>query len=553
MSSRGGRVRPAAAACAAVAVIAGMLAWSAAPTSASTPRMTQKRFVRMVYRSPLDQMLSGSARTAIRLILGIRRSGSDAPSTGSTPSESGVGRRALAAPTNVRVNDPSTDGAGNPDMTIQNEVSMAVSGSNVVAAYNDDGTSPQPSDTWLSPATNISGYSWSGDGGATWQDSQLPNAEPRINLSDPVVVADASGRFFYADLSLQYSLGRVDVAVGRSDDGGQTFSPPRPVPEGPGFKFILADKPWMTVGPDPSNPSGEILYVGWQQSYFVPRTGSVGTRIVVSASRDLGATWSRPAILFSQPFAGREGFGFVNGTALAVDPATGRLYVAWEQLLDRPSAPGRYLLRHEWITSSGDGGATFGKRRVAARVSAVGTLLPACGDVLRFGTGRLIRITDFPSLAVGPGGRVLLAFNSDGSTGVPGIRVARSGDRGRTWAVAAVAGPPMSFMPDISADATGVSVVYYQRASTHTIRTELATSPDGIAWTTQDLSDSAFTVPFTFPNFDPFPAPCYLGDYVASLRSGGATYGAWGDTRDTVTNAFWPQGRPDPDVYFAKS
>ena len=163
----------------------------------------------------------------------------------------------------------------------------------------------------------------------------------------------------------------------------------------------------------------------------------------------------------------------------------------------------------------------FGSRVVAARVSAVGTLLPACGDVLRFGTGRLIRITDFPSLAVGPGGRVLLAFNSDGSTGVPGIRVARSGDRGRTWAVAAVAGPPMSFMPDISADATGVSVVYYQRASTHTIRTELATSPDGIAWTTQDLSDSAFTVPFTFPNFDPFPAPCYLGDYVASLRSGG--------------------------------
>jgi hypothetical protein len=31
----------------------------------------------------------------------------------------------------------------------------------------------------------------------------------------------------------------------------------------------------------------------------------------------------------------------------------------------------------------------------------------------------------------------------------------------------------------------------------------------------------------------------------------GTGYFAWGDNRDVETNALWPQGRHDPDVFFA--
>jgi hypothetical protein len=43
-----------------------------------------------------------------------------------------------------------------------------------------------------------------------------------------------------------------------------------------------------------------------------------------------------------------------------------------------------------------------------------------------------------------------------------------------------------------------------------------------------------------------------MGDYVANVSAGGHRYLAWGDNRDRVTNWLWPQGRPDPDVFFAR-
>jgi hypothetical protein len=42
-----------------------------------------------------------------------------------------------------------------------------------------------------------------------------------------------------------------------------------------------------------------------------------------------------------------------------------------------------------------------------------------------------------------------------------------------------------------------------------------------------------------------------MGDYLANVNVGGQGYFAWGDNRDIVTNALWPDGRHDPDVFFA--
>ena len=57
---------------------------------------------------------------------------------------------------------------------------------------------------------------------------------------------------------------------------------------------------------------------------------------------------------------------------------------------------------------------------------------------------------------------------------------------------------------------------------------------------------------FTIPQFDPIIASAYMGDYIGSATDGNRQYFAWGDNRDSVTTFMWPQGRNDPDVFFAK-
>jgi hypothetical protein len=95
--------------------------------------------------------------------------------------------------------------------------------------------------------------------------------------------------------------------------------------------------------------------------------------------------------------------------------------------------------------------------------------------------------------------------------------------------------------------------MYYLRTGPTTMIARVATSGfAGNTFTAGPLGDVSFGVPFTLPNFDPLTAPCYMGDYTAALRAGGTTYAAWGDNRDVVVDGVWPEGRPDPNVYFAK-
>ena len=44
----------------------------------------------------------------------------------------------------------------------------------------------------------------------------------------------------------------------------------------------------------------------------------------------------------------------------------------------------------------------------------------------------------------------------------------------------------------------------------------------------------------------------YMGDYIANVSDGSHQYFAWGDNRNRVTNFLYPNGRADPDVFFAK-
>jgi hypothetical protein len=446
----------------------------------------------------------------------------------------------------VRVNDPAGDGIGDQDMTTQSETTVAVSGPRVLVAYNDSGHSSPT----LKAADDLSGYSWSDDHGATWHDGELPNHYPSINLGDPVLAADRAGHFYYASLALDASVGSIGVAVGRSDDGGQSFATPRfPMPP-PDFSnartLTLVDKPWMTVGPDPDHPGRDVVYVSWSEF----RLGfGIGTRIRMSESRDQGRTWSRPVTVASanQGFESRQ-FVTLTGSSLVARPSNGSLFVAFERIVESR----RGGSRAEIVTRSGDRGRTFSKLVKAAAPRGIGEVIPACGEVLPFGEGRLARVQEFPMLALGPNGTVAMTYNTEGQDGHSHVVVASSADAGRTWNHHTIPVHKDAFMPAIGGGASGLSVVFYERLGKLTMQASVATSTDGQHFTVGPLSSSTFPAPVTAPSTDPLLATCYMGDYLAASRVGGVTYAAWGDNRDVVVNDFWPNGRPDPDVYFKR-
>ena len=51
--------------------------------------------------------------------------------------------------------------------------------------------------------------------------------------------------------------------------------------------------------------------------------------------------------------------------------------------------------------------------------------------------------------------------------------------------------------------------------------------------------------------FDPQIGFGYMGDYIANVSDGTTQYFAWGDNRNIVTDFTYPNGRHDPDVFFA--
>src|SRR5206468_1945019 len=149
----------------------------------------------------------------------------------------------------------------------------------------------------------------------------------------------------------------------------------------------LDGKPWITVGADPSNPSLDVVYVSWMESYFLTRTNEIATRIMMVQSHDSGATWTQPHVVYTQPAFIKGTIKYVDGVALATDPVSGRLYVAWEQFVDPPRGRGLFPVRREQATSSFDGGQTFGRTVLAASPERIGDFQSICGDVLRFGEG----------------------------------------------------------------------------------------------------------------------------------------------------------------------
>ena len=197
---------------------------------------------------------------------------------------------------------------------------------------------------------NVASYV-SFDGGETWDGPRQTRVfrEDFGFGGDPVVAFDRDGVVYMAQLSLgaeEFTIGNIrsfalvsSIVVNRSFDGGLTWEDGVPSArsritttsniddagkERGTITTGFLDKEWMTVGPDPEDPSKDIIHVtytdfqetsGLLYADEVPYLSNVSleTTIRSVSSRDGGITWSEPvavspSVTFNEgAFAEEEG------------------------------------------------------------------------------------------------------------------------------------------------------------------------------------------------------------------------------------------------------
>jgi hypothetical protein len=528
-----------------VLVIAAGGVYAIAAGGSSTDK---EAFAERLLNSPGSRFMTAPARTALQFFAtGSTNFGSPSPLQGSVEAEptspvSNVASlrtaAATAIPRNVRVNDPASDRM-QIDQTTQSETTIAVSGRHVAVGYNDS----QQTLLALTAASDLSGYSYSDDGGATWTDGgDVPNAPGQNNFGDPWMTTGPDGTMFYSTLMLDAFQGLL-VGVARSTDGGHTWTKPVNATKnfGPsGFQFD--DKPALTAGATPDGQ--QALYDAWDD--FACDANSCWTGLPVSRSTDGGRTWQVTwAAKIPSTDQGCSFAQFIGAQPL-VNPANGVLYVAAEKIAAfDPNCVGNPVTFSQVLFTSRDGGLSFTQSRIA-------DVTPAFAfGAMKLGPGQYMRTIEFPSLAIG-NDTLAVVWNDGRLTGHSHILLATRPLAGGAWTLRFVTqGTGDEVQPGITSDARGFHVAYYGRTGP-TLDVHDATSTDLASWSVRTITSRSSPGVFTAPQFDPIIAPGYMGDYIANVSVGGQSYFAWGDNRDVVTNALWPGGRHDPDVFFAR-
>jgi hypothetical protein len=533
-----------------VLIASGLLATggSAAPTPA---RPTKQEIARRLLQRRA-QFMTPPARTYLGMLANGNRSFSQEPEASAAKAGQPQARAAAAgerlpaaAFANVRVNDPGGD--RRIDQTTQSETTIAVHGNNVAVGYNDS----QQTLLFLTAAASITGFSFSTDGGRTFTDGgALPDAPGQVNVGDPWLASDRAGRFSYATLAFDQFI-NLGVSVARSDNGGRTWHAPVELIHGADYGFYQGDKEAMTAGRDPVVASRDNLYVAWDDFFCDPSFVDCVTGLAVARSTDHGATWQLVYADQAPLFGPGCSFQQYIGAQPFVDSRDGTLYVAAERIaVDDPDCVGAPQVRSEVIFKSTDGGQSFGPRVTIATASPAARGADGVTDVLFLDPGRAIRTIEFPVIAR-VGGTLSVAWN-DGAQGPSHIRLARSTDGGATWSLSwATSGTANELQPALSGDAEGLHLLYYRVGGNNRINVVLQ-DRSGATTRVRRVTTRSFPGVFNAPQFDPIIAFFYMGDYLANVSSRGHRLFAWGDNRDIVRNQLWPQGRNDPDVFFAR-
>jgi hypothetical protein len=541
-----------AAAAVSTAILTG--AFTGVLSAGGGPALTRQLAAQHILKTEEAGLLTAPAQAALRMLASGGRQlsaslGSRPPSLGGGTFDqdqagSASGKVALPKPafSNVRVNNPSLD-THEPDQTTQSETAIAVAGSHVAVGYNDS----QATGLALTAGSSLTGYSYSTDGGATFTDGgPLPNRPEFVNFGDPWLASDRAGAMYFSNLAFDVFNQNLDVAVAKSTDGGQTWGSPVPVFRPPINVLYLADKDAIATGPDPLIGSRDDVYATWDDFYFNLNTGAMFNGLPVARSTDGGATWHLAYAKKFRPGKGCFSEQFIGATPI-VSTANGALYVVAEKLaVNDPHCTGTApVQRSEWIFRSADGGHTFG---AGVKIASVSEAVP--NGLLFLGPGRYMRDLELPTIAL-RGKAIYVAWN-DGALGESHIKLAISTDAGQTWSSSFItSGAGDEVQPALSADGSGVHVLYYHRNPNNTLDVYAGTSRIGRVFSVKRVTTESSPGTLTLPQFDPIIAPAYMGDYIANVSEGTHQYYAWGDNRDRVTDFLYPHGRNDPDVFFA--
>ncbi len=504
---------------------------------------------------------------------------------------------------NVQVNFPSDDyvqqfiGFRPFVRATQSEVSMAASGKNVVAGYNNSAgihISPNLSGPGLIvDRVQLSGVAASNDGGRSWKNAFLPSSQnSTMTFGDPSVGVDRHGVFYYATLAAN-SLGRVTVQVNASHDGGASWSTGAILQQDDG-----ADKEWLAVGPNPADKSRDNVYVTWTSFQ------RAACELRFGRSIDGGTTWTAKTIFVptgdTTPANPQNCLQFTNPV---VDSSKGTLYVPFLRFSNSAQDFIQMMV-------SDDAGETFHFATFNVPGAPGPTVLPVTqpGELTDCG-GRNLRLTIHGSLNAGPGmfdlpryvnasrmilqpaaaarnGTVYLAWNNSanpsyGSTAGSNVLFIRSNDGGKTWSPQGRVNPAVStdkhhVLPSlaIDKDSNNVHISYYTQHVDSSIDLDLANSDEeGETFPAEGMvriTETSFHLPptniplsnaplFAATNFDRQIAVCYsLGEYQSVTTSNASIYVAWGDARNKITeplNTLDPisgQTHPQQDVFFQR-
>ncbi|MFI5070944.1 MAG: putative Ig domain-containing protein, partial [Terriglobales bacterium] len=409
-----------------------------------------------------------------------------------------------AKPSNAQVAGPNVNmvsgtqwPTGDPFLQRQNEPSMAVSTRNplhILAGANDYRTVDLEKEV-----ANETGDAWLGlfksfDGGLTWQSTLLPGCPVPVSqctgslqalgyqaAADPVVRAGTNGMFYYAGLAFNRGTGGLSsVFVSRlmdlnNQENGDpiAFIDTQVVATGNGTQFL--DKPSMAVDiprsgastctfsfPGPNSTTinqsfrGGNIFLAYTDFLAATKDNATPTHLMFTRSTNCGLTWSTPIQL-------NTGTTTSQGSAIAVNPVNGNVFVTWRQFKST-GAPDAIM-----IAGSNNAGKTFGAPVQISTftpfdqgTSETSFRTNAYPSIAMDGFG--IAYVAFSARGVGPGGdaRVVVTGSLDGKHWIPPIPVDNPGQNSTN-----PSGRGHQIMPAITFANGRLTLLYYDLRLDH--------------------------------------------------------------------------------------
>ena len=275
----------------------------------------------------------------------------------------------------------------------QNEPAIAidpVSGSNLMAGWNHAVLGGYKC-----------GYSFSTDGGDSWQPSGLICGPGFAGAGDPSVAFDRYGNAYYCYVTWAANKENLTIYVSRTTDMGAEWFSHRPVSSGP-----HDDKPYIAVDRTGGSRDGNI-YVSWTQTRvqsairFAYSTDHADTFVESGSSPLATAEGGSEILMVPGNNPAYPSFSFVHGSVPAVGP-NGHIYVVWTYFEYQWDEENVWHTGSVKVRKSTDGGHSFGSTHTIANI-------PEAAFQNTFGS---IRVASFPTIAVDPsnGSRIYVAY-----------------------------------------------------------------------------------------------------------------------------------------------